>query len=559
MGNVNLEGQVKYWNETETYMPTPFPTSIHATYPADYFYVALYDATVLTNTHGADTTLWFNPAHPLASALDWQKVDQLVTEVWDPGTGTFIVNQDFMSYFKFTGTTLNPTHNYFVTVWDGSNLYQENTNLGTRTGLKYNPELGESYTWNNWGGVTALDALGIQKMSNGSTDMHSDPTPPWLWVGNQVEAGDLYYGYYSNSIANVNSVNNVSALDALTTQYRIAGLQPTFPNKTPNFRVAGRFVNMLPKQTWYTPFVKANAPIDVEFTKSAANYTYFTPAVNNYYMSNNFSTQPFLLAQSTSPTATCPTAGYINLYYEATGDVNANYVPPAPGFKAAPAMTLQYKDEMAVQKGQIIDIPVSVDRGANLGSLDLGMTFRNDLIKIMEVPGYEVVNISNEKGFVRLSWADLNGRSVNADEAIVTIKALVLADITPDTRLFELEAMTELGNVDAQKIENINLKTVTVSTKPAAASDLFVANYPNPFNSKTTISYNLPEAGNVTLVVYNKLGAEVRNVVAQYQTEGTHLIELNRADLAPGVYYYRLVLQGTKDTYTATRNMVITE
>ena len=214
---------------------------------------------------------------------------------------------------------------------------------------------------------------------------------------------------------------------------------------------------------------------------------------------------------------------------------------------------------MAVQKGQIIDIPVSVDRGANLGSLDLGMTFRNDLIKIMEVPGYEVVNISNEKGFVRLSWADLNGRSVNADEAIVTIKALVLADITPDTRLFELEAMTELGNVDAQKIENINLKTVTVSTKPAAASDLFVANYPNPFNSKTTISYNLPEAGNVTLVVYNKLGAEVRNVVAQYQTEGTHLIELNRADLAPGVYYYRLVLQGTKDTYTATRNMVITE
>jgi hypothetical protein len=410
----------------------------------------------------------------------------------------------------------------------------------------------------------------MQMMINASTNMNST----WNWVGNQSYTGptDWNYGYYSNFIANVNTsgVNlatggsaagaNITALDALTAQYRIAGLQPTFPNKTPNFRVAGRFVTALPQTTWPTPFTNHNAPIDVQFTKSNFNYQYFTKAVSHYYKSNDFTTASYLKANTTSPSiGSCPDGNFINLYYEATGDVNASYVPPTAGFKAEPAMALSYENEVSVQKGQIIDIPVSLDRSANLGSIDLGLTFRKDLIKVLEVPGFEVVNIDNEKGFVRLSWADVDGRSVSAGEAVVSIKALVLADITADTRVFELEAMTELGDVTATLIEGTNLKTVALSTaKIVGASDLFMNNYPNPFNNKTTISYNLPESGKVTIVVYNNLGSVVKTLVDQNQTEGTHTLELNRADFSAGVYTYRLILKGN-DTRTAIRNMVITD
>ena len=549
-GLASLEGQVKYWNATETYMQTPFPTDIYGTRPPDYYYVALYESTVTVD-----------PNDPLVNATDWEKVDIVQTEVWDPlangGLGAWVIDKDFMSYFKFE-TLLDPAKTYYMTVWDGSNLYQEWQNIGSTTGNYYNPELGSSYTWNNWGGVSGIDALGIQYMINGATNMH---TFGWNWIGNQNYSGpvDYHYGFYSHSIGNVNSsANGITALDALTTQYRIAGLQPTFPNMTPNFRVSGRFVDELPKITWNTPFTNHNYPIDLEFYKSSANYTYFTPAINNYYQSQYFTTAPFYTVLPPS-LGECPDFGYINLYYTSVGDVNASYVPPTHGFKAAePTMTLQYENEIAVQKGEIINIPVSVDRSANLGSIALGLTFRNDLIKILEVPGYEVVNINNEKGFVRVVWADVNGRTVNSNEAIVTIQALVLADITADTRLFELEAMTELGNVNAQAIDDINLKTIAIATKPAINSDIFVANYPNPFNSKTTISYNLPEAGNVKLVVFNKLGAEITTLVNQFEAEGSYTIELNRGDLAAGVYYYRLVLQG-KDTHTATKSMVITE
>ena len=208
-------------------------------------------------------------------------------------------------------------------------------------------------------------------------------------------------------------------------------------------------------------------------------------------------------------------------------------------------------------RSEIIDIPISVDRSADLGSITLGMTFRKDLIKVLEVPGYEVVNIDNEKGIVRVVWVDMKGRSVSADDAIVIVKALILSDIAREDHLFELEPMTELGDVQAQKIENVNLKTFVVSTKPIGPSQLFVANYPNPFSNSTKISYYLPEAGTVNLVVYNSLGAKLATLVDQYQPEGTHVFDLKLSDLKPGAYFYHLVLKGTKDTYSATRKMVV--
>ena len=466
MASVSLEGQVKYWNSTETYMPTPFPTDVYGTTPPDYFYVALYNA--FSDEQGTITTL-VDVTAPLATAVDWQKVDITQTEKWDPISGTWVIDKDYMSYFKFN-TLLDPAKQYFMTVWDGSHLWEEFVTNGSSTGnYPTNQILGASWTWNNWGGVTAIDALAMQYMINHATDMQG---LGWTWVGlqNYVAPLDLHYGFYSNPIANVNSVNDITALDALTTQYRIAGLQPTFPNNTPNFRVSGRFVDALPKITWPVPFNNGNKPVDVEFTKSVFNYQYFTPAISHFYRSNNFTTQPFFLAEHlTGPVGQCPDYGYINIYYNATGDVNSNYVPPSAGFKAAPAMNLLVENEIAVQKGQIVTIPVSLDRGAELGSISLGMTFRNDLVKVLEVPGYDVVNIDNEKGIVRVVWADMNGKSVSADEAIVNIKVLVLADITSDTRLFELEAMSELGTVQAQAIEGTNFKTSWPTTRTHSA------------------------------------------------------------------------------------------
>ncbi|OGG44698.1 MAG: hypothetical protein A3F84_28760 [Candidatus Handelsmanbacteria bacterium RIFCSPLOWO2_12_FULL_64_10] len=69
--------------------------------------------------------------------------------------------------------------------------------------------------------------------------------------------------------------------------------------------------------------------------------------------------------------------------------------------------------------------------------------------------------------------------------------------------------------------------------------------YPNPFNPATTIRYALPEASNVSLVVYNILGQQVRVLVNGAQGPGYHTAVWDGRDeagrmAATGVYIYRL-------------------
>ncbi|MDZ7313674.1 MAG: T9SS type A sorting domain-containing protein, partial [candidate division KSB1 bacterium] len=87
-------------------------------------------------------------------------------------------------------------------------------------------------------------------------------------------------------------------------------------------------------------------------------------------------------------------------------------------------------------------------------------------------------------------------------------------------------------------------------------------NYPNPFNPTTTIRFALPEAGNVTLAIYNTAGQLVRTLVDHQMSAGWQTVRWNGRDqsgkpVAAGVYLYRIVVQG-KDgnaVFTETRRM----
>ena len=70
--------------------------------------------------------------------------------------------------------------------------------------------------------------------------------------------------------------------------------------------------------------------------------------------------------------------------------------------------------------------------------------------------------------------------------------------------------------------------TYTVEAKDAIATlsveGSLAQNYPNPFNPQTTIDYALPQAGDVSLIVYDMLGREVDVLLDGPQAAGRHTV-----------------------------------
>jgi len=67
-----------------------------------------------------------------------------------------------------------------------------------------------------------------------------------------------------------------------------------------------------------------------------------------------------------------------------------------------------------------------------------------------------------------------------------------------------------------------------------------LANHPNPFNASTTIVYDLPRAGHISLRVFDLLGREVAVLKDGFVEAGTHRVTFDCSNLPTGIYFARL-------------------
>jgi len=79
-------------------------------------------------------------------------------------------------------------------------------------------------------------------------------------------------------------------------------------------------------------------------------------------------------------------------------------------------------------------------------------------------------------------------------------------------------------------------------------------NYPNPFNPSTTISWQLPVSGKVTIKLFDILGREIETIVDSYYEAGFHsTFYIINSTLSSGVYFYQL----KTENYIETKKMTL--
>ncbi len=100
--------------------------------------------------------------------------------------------------------------------------------------------------------------------------------------------------------------------------------------------------------------------------------------------------------------------------------------------------------------------------------------------------------------------------------------------------------LSEYTDKLGELIQTRGASAIESGNEIAPAKFALYQNYPNPFNPVTTIKYDLPVSGNVSLIIYDVLGRKVKELVNSKQQAGKYAVQFNAADLASGVYIYQL-------------------
>jgi hypothetical protein len=159
--------------------------------------------------------------------------------------------------------------------------------------------------------------------------------------------------------------------------------------------------------------------------------------------------------------------------------------------------------------------------------------------------GFEIERISNVKGQTSDVWEKISFINGNGNSNSPKNYSFEDNNLTDGKYQYRLKQIDSDGSYNFSNIVEViftNILDYSLSQ-----------NYPNPFNPNTKISFTLPEAGKVKLVVYNLLGQKVKILFDGYKEPGAHTFNFDAKDLNSGVYIYKI----EANNFTQTRKMTL--
>jgi hypothetical protein len=137
--------------------------------------------------------------------------------------------------------------------------------------------------------------------------------------------------------------------------------------------------------------------------------------------------------------------------------------------------------------------------------------------------GFEIERRQDQASYSKIGFVKGNGTT-----AAVHSYQFKDADLLSGNYSYRLKQIDLDGTANYSQAHSIQ-----VGQTPQFALE---QNYPNPFNPKTTITYSLPEAQQVTMTIYNSQGQQIVILVDAYQPAGEYRVSWQADDQPSGVY-----------------------
>jgi len=214
-------------------------------------------------------------------------------------------------------------------------------------------------------------------------------------------------------------------------------------------------------------------------------------------------------------------------------------------------------ESLAFEKGELVRIPVTSENFEEM----IGFQFT------METNGLELEKVESgvlqltdanigefiNKNALTISWNSVTDVTVSEDDILFTLVMRAKTNNTTDRALSLTSSITAAeAYTSSLQIAEIEMNVRTSEVSVVEQDFELYQNTPNPFDGVTTIPFNLPKDGNVTLNIYDITGKLVMSQRRNF-TKGMNEIRIESADLSTkGIMYYQLEFDGV----VATRKMI---
>ena len=249
------------------------------------------------------------------------------------------------------------------------------------------------------------------------------------------------------------------------------------------------------------------------------------------------------------------TIGDVILIFRRAAGLIQEFTKPAVLLAGSTEAEIQFSDLRPNEDGSVfLDIAVMRPAGTMGGDVHLSWDPLQATIEVFPLGmGKESISelIATEPGTVRFSFAEPPGTGSSG----AMILGLHIRDAGDKPLPLSLTGeFYDTWGLPAAVIEMHRAVEASLPTEYALAQ-----NYPNPFNPSTTIRYDLPESGRVSLTIYDVTGQEVRRLLTEHVNAGRQSVVWDGRDargrnVASGIYIYRVDVDGGR--FNAVKRMV---